>query len=301
MLQICRPPKTSAAIPDAEAVRAAGSISTDFLREVVKAVSIPRHYIAESVNNRAVARWIDKQFQAYGYKPFYQGKYANLVVLPYGKLGKPVIFIGAHYDSVPGTPGADDNGSAIAALLGCAKALAPYAGKIPIGFLAFNREEDGLLGSADFVTDFLPASGLAIRHVHVLEMVGYCKRGPKSQQIPPGLPVSLPDTGDFIGIIANKKSNKIVDGILEQASVYLPGLSVIGLKVFFGLERFSPHLGRSDHGPFWKAGLPALMWTDTAEFRNPNYHLLADMPDTLDYSFLRSVTQLLAVHSLLSG
>jgi hypothetical protein len=68
---------------------------------------------------------------------------------------------------------------------------------------------------------------------------------------------------------------------------------VLGLKVYLGIEKYFPVLGRSDHAPFWKAGLPALMWTDTSEFRNPHYHQTTDTPDTLDYAFLRRVTQLL--------
>jgi hypothetical protein len=78
-------------------------------------------------------------------------------------------------------------------------------------------------------------------------MVGYCQNSPKTQSLPPGLPVNIPDTGDF---------------------------------------------RRSDHDPFWQEGIPAVMWTDTAEFRNPNYHEPGNTPDTLDYGFLRRVAQL---------
>ena len=69
-----------------------------------------------------------------------------------------------------------------------------------------------------------------------------------------------------------------------------------GLKVYFGVEQSLPVLGRSDHEPFWKAGIPAVMWTDTAEFRNPHYHQRSDTPETLDYGFLRAVTQVLAAY-----
>ena len=84
-----------------------------------------------------------------------------------------------------------------------------------------------------------------------------------------------------------------MDSILAQARTYLPAFKTIGLEVPVGAEAFLPVLGRSDHVPFWNHGIPAVMWTDTAEFRNPNYHQPTDTPETLDYSFVKSVTQLL--------
>jgi hypothetical protein len=130
-------------------------------------------------------------------------------------------------------------------------------------------------------------------------MVGYCSHSPGSQELPPGIPIKIPDVGDFLGLIGNRRSNALIDGILEQSKSYLPGFPVLGLKVYHGLEKFAPHLRRSDHAPFWKTGIPALMWTDTSEFRNPNYHQWSDTPDTLDYVFLRRVTQLLLLQALL--
>ena len=72
----------------------------------------------------------------------------------------------------------------------------------------------------------------------------------------------------------------------------MPRSSVIALKIYLGIERFFGHLLRSDHAPFWEAGIPAVMWTDTSEFRNPHYHRATDTPDTLDYDVLAQVTQL---------
>jgi hypothetical protein len=80
---------------------------------------------------------------------------------------------------------------------------------------------------------------------------------------------------------------------LRRAVTYSARLPVIGLKVRLGLEKYFPVLVRSDHAPFWAQGIPAVMWTDTSEFRNYNYHRHTDTPDTLDYTFLRAVTQLL--------
>jgi Peptidase family M28 len=105
--------------------------------------------------------------------------------------------------------------------------------------------------------------------------------------------VKVPDTGDFLGILANRGAGAALDTVLARASTYLPRLPVIGLNVMLGVEKMFPVLLRSDHAPFWAAGIPATMWTDTSEFRNPYYHEPGDKPDTLDYDFLRAVTQLL--------
>lgn len=101
-----------------------------------------------------------------------------------------------------------------------------------------------------------------------------------------------PDVGDFIGLLANHRSNHLVELAAKQAEAMVPELPVVGLKVYLGLEGWLPVLHRSDHSPFWKANIPAMLWTDTAEFRNPNYHRPTDTPETLDYGFMRRVAQL---------
>jgi Zn-dependent M28 family amino/carboxypeptidase len=150
-----------------------------------------------------------------------------------------------------------------------------------------------LVGSTDFVTNYLPTSGLAIAGLHNLEMVGFCNHTPDSQCAPKGLPIKIPTTGDFLGVVGNHQSNFLVDRITQQAADYVPALPVIGLKIYLGAERLIPDLSRSDHDPFWRAGIPAVMWTDTSEFRNPNYHRVTDTPETLDYEFLAKVTKVL--------
>ena len=270
-----------------------GTVSEVYLRECVKKIAIPRHFHAQPQNNQWVAQWITQQLQSYGYQTQFQGKYANILTLPLNNSGIPCTLVGAHYDSVPQTPGADDNGSACAALLTCAKTIAKYAPQTPVFFAVFNREEDGLMGSQDFVANYLIEKKVNIVNAHILEMVGYCQHTPDSQKVPKGLPLTLPNTGDFLGIIGNNNSCGLVETTLKKAKTYLPAFPVIGLKVYFGLEHVFPVLKRSDHAPFWQAKIPALMWTDTAEFRNPNYHWVTDKPETLDYRFLRQVTQLL--------
>jgi hypothetical protein len=98
--------------------------------------------------------------------------------------------------------------------------------------------------------------------------------------------------GDFLALLSNRRSNVVADCLLGLAAACIPQAPVLALKVYLGVERYFGHLLRSDHTPFWEVGVPAVMWTDTSEFRNPHYHGSTDTPDTLDYTFLTAVTRL---------
>jgi hypothetical protein len=272
--------------------RVLGTITEAQLREWVERISVPRHYIIEPEANRATANWIHETFASLGYNVSRQGFYSNVIAAPNIDLRKAIL-IGAHYDSVPNTPGADDNGSAVAAMLGCAAACSLWRPELPIIFVAFNCEEDGLVGSCEFVSQFVPKAPFQIECAHILEMVGYATNEPDSQRIPAGLPIRLSNVGNFLGLLANAASTDFMNQALHNAYAYVPQLPVTGLSVRLGLEKFFPVLERSDHAPFWRANIPAVMWTDTSEFRNANYHQQTDTPDILNYTFLRQVTQLL--------
>jgi hypothetical protein len=262
------------------------------LREWVEQISVPRHFGAEPKQNRATADWLCGVFGSMGYRVERQGEFSNILAPPQVPL-TDVILVGAHYDSVPMCPGADDNGSAVAAMLGCAAACSLWRPMLPVVFVAFNCEEDGLRGSRDFVESYLPKAPFIIRAAHILEMVGYASSASGSQRVPTGLPIRIRDKGDFLGLLANGPSSAIMDFVLRRAGAYVPELPVTGLNVKLGLEKYFPVLSRSDHAPFWAQNIPAVMWTDTSEFRNHNYHRHTDTPDTLNYPFLRHVTQLL--------
>jgi len=268
------------------------SISQAQLREWVEHISKPRHYVVEAPQNRVTAAWLTGVFASMGLQVVHQGEFSNIIAAPTPPFTKAIL-VGAHYDSVPMCPGADDNGSAVAALLGCAAACSLWLPALPVVFVAFNREEDGLLGSKDFVESYLPQAPFQIQCAHILEMVGFASAAPGSQRVPLGLPIKISDRGDFLGLLANRGSNQVMDFALRRAGTYAPELPVMGLDVKLGLEKYFPVLARSDHAPFWARKIPALMWTDTSEFRNHNYHRHTDTPDTLDYPFLRNVTQLL--------
>jgi hypothetical protein len=265
------------------------------LRQTVETISVPRNYTFQPADNRRTAQWIESQFRNAGYHVERQGEFDNLLALPTAKT-KPSILVGAHYDSVAGTFGADDNASAVAAVLECARALTKAAPRHPLDSSSSIAKK--MTCSAAVIssrTSRLWQIG-PLRAVHILEMVGYCDARPGSQSLPPGLPIKIRDRGDFLAILSNRDSTALVNPLLQTARTYLPDLPVTALKVFLGMEKFLPNLERSDHAPFWRARFPALMWTDTSEFRNPNYHLDSDRPETLDYDFLAKVTQLLIAH-----
>jgi Zn-dependent M28 family amino/carboxypeptidase len=255
-------------------------------------LAFPRHYFAESRANRHARDLILKEATEFGYKPSLQGDFDNIVMTSADPANGPFLLLGAHYDSVPGTPGADDNASAVAVCLECARLIKRHnIGPAMIVF--FNREEDRLQGSREFVAHLAGQPARSIREAHIFEMVGYRDRTPGSQKMPQGLPLLFaPNTGDFLGLLANKESNAIAEDLITLAACYVPQLTVLALKIYLGLEKAFGDLNRSDHVPFWEAGIPGIMWTDTSEFRNPHYHRASDTPDTLDYDFMGEVAKL---------
>jgi Zn-dependent M28 family amino/carboxypeptidase len=266
-------------------------VSPEKLFAYVDMLSFPRHYIAERAANVRARDLLLKLLRNFGYAPALHGSYDNIVVTCGEPESGPHLLLGAHYDSVPETPGADDNASAVALCLECARLLRERDIRSTM-IVFFNREEDGLLGSREFVADLVHRPSWTIAEAHVFEMVGFCTHAPDSQRLPPGIPRMIaPRVGDFLALIANRHSNAVAEALLQLAASYVPKFPVVALKMYFGLENRIRHLHRSDHAPFWEAGIPALMWTDTSEFRNPHYHQRSDTPDTLDYEFLASVTR----------
>jgi aminopeptidase YwaD len=220
---------------------------------------------------------------------------------PWSNRGR--ICLGAHIDSHENSPGADDNASALAALFEIARvlpALWPAQARLDLELVVFDLEEYGMLGAADRAAHFgnekINLSGMVS-----LEMLGYRALDPRSQALPRSLAGKYPDTGNWIAVIGNQNSTALIaawrDGMRR-----VPGLPVETLQV--------PENGNllqatrlSDHSPFWDAGYPALMITDTAFLRNPHYHLPSDTIETLDFDFLHEVAQgcLEAVCELLRG
>jgi Zn-dependent M28 family amino/carboxypeptidase len=199
----------------------------------------------------------------------------------------PPILIGAHYDAVPGTSGADDNATGVAVLLELARKFAAQPVKYPLRLVAFDMEEYGLLGSADYAA-LLRQQQQPLRLMMSLEMLGYRDFTPGSQRYPAPLERFYPNTGDFIALIGNLRT--IPDLIGMSRSIRQAGISSQWLPV---PKRGSivPQTRLSDHAPFWDAGYPAIMVTDTAFLRNPHYHQASDAIATLDLDFLTGVCE----------
>ena len=213
----------------------------------------------------------------------------------------PPLLVSAHYDTVPGSPGADDNASGVATLLECARVLASAPVIRSVELVAFNMEEtqphgDGLVGSAAFVRDLAPYT--RYEGVLNLEMVGFAS-GPGTQSFPSGFQVLFPTVylhveerdfrGDSLAVVSQGRSITLSQRLVAAAAQHVPELDVVAIEVRDGMP-IPPDVFRSDHAPFWAAGVPAVMVTDTDNFRNPHYHTPGDTADTLDYAFLHRVT-----------
>nr|WP_293081729.1 M20/M25/M40 family metallo-hydrolase [Moorena sp. SIO3H5] len=213
----------------------------------------------------------------------------NLILNLPGKEAKPQqfapILIGAHYDAVPGSPGADDNATGVVVLLELARAFATQAPTHPVRLVAFDMEEYGLLGSAAYAA-YLKEQQQPLRLMLSLEMLGYCDRTPNSQTYPPGLKYFYPNQGDFITLVGNLTTILDLRHLarrIRQAGIPCQCLPLPSRGIIVRETRFS------DHAPFWDQGYRALMVTDTAFLRNPHYHKPSDRIDTLDLDFLTGV------------
>ncbi len=241
-----------------------------------------------------VEQYIEGEFKSFGLAvesdPFsYRGhSYRNIVARAGGRRSGPLIILGAHFDSVEGTPGADDNASGVAVLLEAARLLSRVRLRSPALFCAFNLEELNMVGSAHFAKK-LKTQGARIGIMVSLEMVGYTDSGAGGQKYPAGLRWFYPDRGDFIGVVGNWRSATALKRVAASMR-QVKGLPVETLTVL-GNGFLVPAARLSDHSPFWDLGYPALLLTDTSFFRNPHYHRASDTADTLDLSFMAKVCE----------
>jgi Zn-dependent M28 family amino/carboxypeptidase len=209
----------------------------------------------------------------------------NILGVREGSLAGRVMILGAHYDTVPGSPGADDNASAIAVLLEVARNIQKISLGSTLKLIAFGLEEYGYVGSLHYV-EGARRRGEEILGMISLEMVGFT--GPR-QDYPPYMdPKYYPAVGDFIGIVGNENSKALLEVVRRTFKTQIPQLPSEFLLVpgnGIGMEE----VRLSDHSPFWDQGFPALLVTDTAFLRNPNYHLPSDTMETLDFEFMKKV------------
>ncbi|RPH75495.1 MAG: M20/M25/M40 family metallo-hydrolase [Nitrospiraceae bacterium] len=247
---------------------------------------------------RKAAHYLATQFAKSGWSTSGQlvsawGKaYRNVVAIKNPDRGRqgeelPPLLIGAHYDTVSGSPGADDNASGLVVLLEVALRLRAQPLVRPVWLVAFCLEEQDRLGSQAFASR-LKTERRELAGAIILECVGFARNEAGTQQAPPSVPIAVPTQGNFLAIVGNEASRSLVRQLEQDAQRHAAKLKTLSLVVP-GRGEAMPHTRRSDHASFWDTGYPAVVLTDTANFRNPHYHRESDTEDTLNLEFLSDV------------
>ena len=275
------------------------------LRMHVSAIASQEHNTATPLALERAASYIETALTGAGYTPKRQ-EYAaggqrvrNIEVavgnVAQGKRPERIFIVGAHYDSAPGAPGANDNGSGTAAVLELARMLktVQLGAGTELRFVLFVNEEPPYfmgeeMGSMVHAAE-LKRQGQNVQAALVLETMGYYTDKPRSQQLPPGLEGRYPSTGNFIAFVGTLESSGLVREALAafRAASDFPAEGLAAPAHTTGVTL-------SDHSSYNRHGYPALMITDTAFMRYPYYHTAQDTPDKLDYESMARVVNGLA-------
>jgi Zn-dependent M28 family amino/carboxypeptidase len=225
---------------------------------------------------------VQPQRQSYNYKG---EEVANIIITQPGSTNPDeVIIVGAHYDTVANTPGADDNASGVAILLELCRSLKTFQPERTLKFIFFTLEEPPAFKTRNMGSMVYAAKAKEdqekIMGMICLEMVGFYDNNPGTQTYPlPLMSLAYPRQGNFIGLVSNLKSKPLLyqvkKSLGDNCDLPVESLSTI---------RWVPGIDFSDHGSFWKMGFPAIMITDTSFYRNPHYHSPTDTIDTLDFN-----------------
>jgi len=242
------------------------------------------------------ADWVKSALEASGLEVEVQpyevdGRSLRNFIARYGPDDAPMLVVGAHYDVCGEQPGADDNASAVAGLLELARLLAQHRPEVShrIELALWPLEEPPnfrtpTMGSAVHA-NALASRGADVRGMICLEMLGYFSDQPGSQKYPaPGMGLLYSSRGDFISVVGNGSSW----GFTRRVKSRMAGATMLPVSSI-NAPTMVPGVDFSDHLNFWKQGWDAVMVTDTAFYRNPNYHELSDTPDTLDYERMAHV------------
>jgi Zn-dependent M28 family amino/carboxypeptidase len=260
-------------------------------------------YLSDEIGERSAgqrikldqsADYIQQQFESFGYIPvnrtFGEEQFRNIEVDLYGLDRRDeIIVIGAHYDTTWLTPGADDNASGVAGLLEIARTLKDQRFSRTLRFIAFANEEvpnyrRAEMGSMDSAKRSFTRNELVTGMI-ALEMIGYYSSQSGSQRYPRVMQWFYPDTGNFIAFVSNLASRELQ----WQAISYFREQAVFPSEGLIAPEWLERSIRRSDHSSYWYYDFPAIMVTDTAFLRNPNYHRSGDVYTTLDYDSMARV------------
>lgn len=297
--QIAKRSALAAGLLGLGAAQAAPSGLAANLERHVRAIASTEHNTAHPKALEQSARYIESTLAALGFKVLRQEFQAggqpvrNIeVILRDAGPVQRVYIVGAHYDSAPGAPGANDNGSGSAALLELARLFKSI--KLPPGAelrLVFyvNEEPPYFLGpdmGSMCHAKLMREQKQPVKAVWVLETIGHYSRERNSQRYPPGLEQRFPDTGDFLAIVSTTDASALVDRTLVafKASTDFPVQALAA-------PASTPGVTLSDHTSYLRQGFPALMMTDTAFMRYPHYHTARDTPDKVDYASLARIVE----------
>lgn len=245
----------------------------------------------------AAADYVESQFAAANYKVQRQTfeavglKCHNLEVeLPGTAAPGEIVVVGAHYDSFPGTPGANDNASGTAAMLALARRFAMKQPQRTLRFVAFTNEEPphfqrATMGSWHYAARCRQRNENIIAAIS-LETIGYYSETPGSQAYPPPLSAFYPSEGNFIGVVGNVGSRQLVRQVVASFRRHGHFPSEGG-----AIPGAMPGIGWSDHWSFWQHGYPGVEITDTAPFRYAHYHRPTDTPDKLNFDHIARVVE----------
>jgi hypothetical protein len=275
-------------------------VSPDSLRGHVEQLSNTEHArtYENMVSLNAAAAYIKAEFEKQSeyvreqrYRVHYR-EYKN-IICSFGPTDGERIIIGAHYDVCQDQPGADDNASGVAGILEIARLLKANSPKLKyrIDLVAYTLEEppyfrSEFMGSA-IHAKYLKDNGIKVRAMICLEMIGYFTDEPRSQEYPVGLlKLFYPTTGNFITVVGRlgkgSLTRKMKKGMSAGSTIDVRSISA---------PRFIPGIDYSDHLNYWNYNYDAVMITNTSWYRNANYHMDSDTPETLDYERMAEVVK----------
>lgn len=224
----------------------------------------------------------------------------NIIGALPGEYDSTTYLLTAHYDSAPGSPGADDNASGVAGIMEAARILSKYNFKHSIKFIGFDLEEEGFYGSFFYLLNGVRKYE-KIKGCINFDMISYYSEAPNSQIIPDGFEIIFPEVsqrviddgkrGNFVVNTANTHSTGLGEHFTRTAGSYVPSLKVMPL-VAHGNGEMSESLALSDHAPFWMMGVPALHIGDGGETRNLNLNTPKDVVDgNISYTFMSNIVK----------
>ena len=252
--------------------------------------------VKDSINKHFIANDLESSVFEFDYQGYtaqnLEGKLAGTTA------DEIYILLGGHFDTVTNSPGADDNGSAVVGMMEAVDILSQYQFEKSVKFIGFDLEEEGLVGSNDYVSNHLPDDEILEGFID-FEMIGYFSDETNTQTLPTGFDLIFPDAaatvaadsfrGNFITLVGVASGDSLNMAFANAAANHVPDLKVVPVIMPQGI--ILPDLARSDHAPFWLAGESAIMLTDGANFRNPHYHTPNDRVSTLDIPRMSQVVQ----------